>query len=281
MGCRRRGAREWGAGRSWGDPGPGIGGGMKPSSRSDVAPFHVMDVLAAAHERQRTHGDALFLCAGGVDARAAEGPDRGGPGHRRGSAGLHGGDGHPGAEAHHRGAPQRPLRGCRGGRGCGGGVVGKHGTGDRRTRGDGGRRGDHDRFVRRFRGAVPGRARRRRRHRARAARLPGIPERAAGARRERGGNRLRAGDPVPADRRAAGGAAAGAEGGHRHQPRQPHRHHHRRGRTGTHRAMVRSQRRAAHQRRDLPRHFLRPRMRQRASSATKRWSSAASASTTR
>ena len=37
---------------------------MKPSSRSDVAPFHVMDVLAAAHERQRTHGDALFLCAG-------------------------------------------------------------------------------------------------------------------------------------------------------------------------------------------------------------------------
>ena len=37
---------------------------MKPSNRSDVAPFHVMDVLAAAHERQRTHGDALFLCAG-------------------------------------------------------------------------------------------------------------------------------------------------------------------------------------------------------------------------
>lgn len=35
-----------------------------PSKRSDVAPFHVMDVLAAAHERQRTHGDALFLCAG-------------------------------------------------------------------------------------------------------------------------------------------------------------------------------------------------------------------------
>lgn len=37
---------------------------MKPSQRSEVAPFHVMDVLAAAHERQRTHGDALFLCAG-------------------------------------------------------------------------------------------------------------------------------------------------------------------------------------------------------------------------
>ena len=37
---------------------------MMPSKRSAVAPFHVMDVLAAAQERQRTHGDALFLCAG-------------------------------------------------------------------------------------------------------------------------------------------------------------------------------------------------------------------------
>ena len=37
---------------------------MMPSKRSDVAPFHVMDVLAAAQVRQRTHGDALFLCAG-------------------------------------------------------------------------------------------------------------------------------------------------------------------------------------------------------------------------
>lgn len=34
------------------------------SRRSEVAPFHVMDVLAAAQERQRTHGDALFLCVG-------------------------------------------------------------------------------------------------------------------------------------------------------------------------------------------------------------------------
>lgn len=37
---------------------------MQPSTRSDVAPFHVMDVLAAAHQRQRTYGDALYLCAG-------------------------------------------------------------------------------------------------------------------------------------------------------------------------------------------------------------------------
>lgn len=34
------------------------------SRRSEVAPFHVMDVLALAQERQRTHGDALFLCVG-------------------------------------------------------------------------------------------------------------------------------------------------------------------------------------------------------------------------
>ena len=35
-----------------------------PSSRSNVEPFHVMEVLAAAAERQRTHGDAIILCAG-------------------------------------------------------------------------------------------------------------------------------------------------------------------------------------------------------------------------
>ncbi|MCK0110563.1 pyridoxal phosphate-dependent aminotransferase [Ornithinimicrobium sp. F0845] len=34
------------------------------SSRSNVEPFHVMEVLAAAAERERTHGDAIFLCAG-------------------------------------------------------------------------------------------------------------------------------------------------------------------------------------------------------------------------
>jgi aspartate/methionine/tyrosine aminotransferase len=35
-----------------------------PSRRSDVAPFHVMEVLSAAKERQRTHGDVIALCAG-------------------------------------------------------------------------------------------------------------------------------------------------------------------------------------------------------------------------
>lgn len=35
-----------------------------PSHRSDVAPFHVMEVLSAAQERQRSHGDVIALCAG-------------------------------------------------------------------------------------------------------------------------------------------------------------------------------------------------------------------------
>ncbi|MEJ7834260.1 MAG: pyridoxal phosphate-dependent aminotransferase [Nocardioides sp.] len=34
------------------------------ASRADVPPFHVMDLLAAAAERQRTHGDLLNLLAG-------------------------------------------------------------------------------------------------------------------------------------------------------------------------------------------------------------------------
>ena len=35
-----------------------------PSARSQVEPFHVMQVLQAAAARQLTHGDAIFLCAG-------------------------------------------------------------------------------------------------------------------------------------------------------------------------------------------------------------------------
>ena len=34
------------------------------ASRANVPPFHVMDLLAAAHQRQRTHGDVLDLLAG-------------------------------------------------------------------------------------------------------------------------------------------------------------------------------------------------------------------------
>src|SRR3954467_898771 len=34
------------------------------ASRADVPPFHVMDLLAAAADRARTHGDLLNLVAG-------------------------------------------------------------------------------------------------------------------------------------------------------------------------------------------------------------------------
>lgn len=36
----------------------------RASARSGVEPFHVMEVLRAGAERQRTHGDAILLCAG-------------------------------------------------------------------------------------------------------------------------------------------------------------------------------------------------------------------------
>lgn len=41
-----------------------------PSHRSDVAPFHVMEVLSAAQARQRSHGDVVSLCAGQPTAGA-------------------------------------------------------------------------------------------------------------------------------------------------------------------------------------------------------------------
>ncbi|GAB3485495.1 aminotransferase class I/II-fold pyridoxal phosphate-dependent enzyme [Amycolatopsis cihanbeyliensis] len=41
-----------------------------PSSRADVAPFHVMEVLSAAQARQRSHGDVIALCAGQPTAGA-------------------------------------------------------------------------------------------------------------------------------------------------------------------------------------------------------------------
>jgi aspartate/methionine/tyrosine aminotransferase len=42
------------------------------ASRANVPPFHVMDLLAAAAERQRTHGDALNLLAGQPSTGAPE-----------------------------------------------------------------------------------------------------------------------------------------------------------------------------------------------------------------
>lgn len=46
--------------------------GPVPALRSAVPPFHVMDVLAAAHRRQRTHGDLVSLAAGQPSAPAPE-----------------------------------------------------------------------------------------------------------------------------------------------------------------------------------------------------------------
>jgi aspartate/methionine/tyrosine aminotransferase len=37
---------------------------MAAAQRANVPPFHVMDLLAAAAQRQRTHGDLVDLCAG-------------------------------------------------------------------------------------------------------------------------------------------------------------------------------------------------------------------------
>ena len=34
------------------------------AARANVPPFHVMDLLAAAAQRQRTHGDSVNLLAG-------------------------------------------------------------------------------------------------------------------------------------------------------------------------------------------------------------------------
>ena len=37
---------------------------LSPARRAQIPPFHVMDVWAAAGERQRTHGDLVNLSAG-------------------------------------------------------------------------------------------------------------------------------------------------------------------------------------------------------------------------
>jgi aspartate/methionine/tyrosine aminotransferase len=41
-----------------------------PATRADVAPFHVMEVLAAAQARERSHGDVVVLAAGQPTAGA-------------------------------------------------------------------------------------------------------------------------------------------------------------------------------------------------------------------
>jgi aspartate/methionine/tyrosine aminotransferase len=48
---------------------------LRVASRANVPPFHVMDLLAAAAERQRTHGDSVNLLAG-QPSTGAPGPVR-------------------------------------------------------------------------------------------------------------------------------------------------------------------------------------------------------------
>ncbi len=50
---------------------------LQVAQRANVPPFHVMDLLAAATERHRTHGDLLNLLPGQPSTGA---PARGGRG---------------------------------------------------------------------------------------------------------------------------------------------------------------------------------------------------------
>ena len=79
------------------------------ASRANVPPFHVMDLLAAAAERQRTHGDLLNLLAGQPSTGApAPVQRRGDPAARLGRpARLHAGDRDPRAPRGDRRPPPR------------------------------------------------------------------------------------------------------------------------------------------------------------------------------
>ena len=154
------------------------------ASRANVPPFHVMDLLAAAAERQRTHGDLLNLLAGQ--------PMTGAPAPVREEAKrlLDSGDplGYTPAAGHPRAA-----RGDR------------RATTARRT----GSTSTADEVVvttgsqRRVPAGVPRGVRGRRPGGDGAARLPLLPQRADRARLRGGRDPDRPGDPVPADRRAA------------------------------------------------------------------------------
>ena len=236
------------------------------ATRANVPPFHVMDLLAAAHTRQRTHGDLVDLLAGQ--------PSTGAPAPVRAEAVrlLEGTDplgytpavGHPRAARGDRRPPPAHLR--------------------RRGRP---RRGDRDhREQRRVPAGLPRGVRGRRQGGDGPAGLPLLPQRAHRARHRGGRDPDRAGDPLPADRRAGRRAArpAPAQGARGRQPGQPDRHHAAPERAGRAGAVVRGRAGAADQRRDLPRHRVRRAPGWLAAPgrpAARRWSSPASASTSR
>ena len=124
------------------------------------------------------------------------------------------------------------------------------------------RRGD-DGVLGRLPARVPGGLRGRRPGGDRAARLPLLPQRAHRAGLRGGRAADRPGVPVPADRGDARGARRAGAGAGRREPGEPDRHDARARRAGGPRDLVRGARRAAGQRRDLPRHRVRHRRRAR------------------
>ncbi len=116
-----------------------------------------------------------------------------------------------------------------------------------------GRRRGHHRVDRRLPARLPRVLRRRRPRRSDEPRLSVLPQHplCSGLRGRR--DTLRTRHAVPADGRDACRGRAPDQGVGARQPGEPDRHRHRTGRVGSNRELVREQRRAAGERRDLPR----------------------------
>ena len=175
------------------------------ASRANVPPFHVMDLLAAAAERQRTHGDLVNLVAGQ--------PMTGAPRPVRDEAIRLLASGDPLGYTLAAGIPElREAIAAHHARTHGIDVVA------RRRRGD-------DRLVGRVPAGVPRGLRGRRPGGDGPARLPLLPQRPGRARLRGRRDPDRPGDPVPADRRPGRAALDDVHGPGRGQPGQPDRHH--------------------------------------------------------
>ena len=210
------------------------------ATRANVPPFHVMDLLAAANLRAAEHGDLLNLVAGQPSTPAPAAV-------RRAAAAALDGDllGYTVA----LGIPE--LREA---------IAAHH----KRFHGidvstddvvvtTGSSGGFLLAFLAAFESGRPGGDR--------AAGLPLLPQRAdrSGLRGGRASDRTPG--PLPADRRDARGSRRADQGTRRRVTRQPHRHDAAPRGAGSTREVVRGERRAADQRRDLPRHLLRRRTR--------------------
>ena len=198
-----------------------------------------MDLLAAAAQRRRTHGDLLDMLAGQ--------PSTGAPAPVREEAVRLLQSTDPLGYTPAVGILE--LREA---------IAGHHQQDVRRRRRP--RRGHRDHGQqRRVPAGVPRGVRGRRQGRHGPAGLPLLPQRAHRARRRCGRDPDRPGDQVPAHRRAGGRAARPAppQGARRREPGQPDRNHAAPERARCAGAMVRGRAGAADQRRDLPRHRVR------------------------